>query len=400
MAGLQERLVAHGRLGSEVSVLNRVMNRVHERQSPSRPALATFASLWRWGLGVGAAAAAVVAAALFLNSPGGQAVAAEVMAKGVRAVERLTSVHLQCRVRTAPAENFAHLDPRQDFVTLELWKEFGPPNRWRVEKPGRVAVMDGHSTLLFLRPFNSALKIPQASQAAFDTGWLHALADIEGTLSQELTLARTEGWTMQLAREKDASGTPKAVVIIEAKSNLPDGDYLKNAFFNTADTRRVYRFDELTGRLESLQIYLHEPAGDALVLEVDRIEYNPDLTQGLFELALPDNVKWLNQPEARPADSKYISLAADQVARVFFEACGREDWEVVGDFWPLPIDDRFRSFLGGLKVLRIGEPFVSAASLAKFVPYEVELRNGTVKKHNLALKQHRQTGRWFVDGGL
>jgi len=313
---------------------------------------------------------------------------------------RLTGVHLQCRVRTAPADNFAHIDPQMDFVPVELWKEFSALPKWRVEKPGRVAVMDGQSTLLYLRAANAALKVPKPSGAAFDTSWLHELADIDGTLSAEVRLAQSKGSTLELRRETDASGATKAMVTLEAKSGLPDGDYLKNAFFNTADTRRVYRFDEQTGRLETLQVFLHAPAGDVLVVEVDRIEYNPSLDVGLFQLALPQNVGWIEEPKAAPDDPQYAAMTAEQAARAFFEACAREDWNEVAKCWPLPLDDRIKGFLGGLKILKLGDSFTSAASNARFVPYEIQLKDGAVKKHNLALKRTGQTGRWVVDGGL
>jgi len=46
-----------------------------------------------------------------------------------------------------------------------------------------------------------------------------------------------------------ADGRAKDIVTIEAKSGLPDNDYIKNSFVNTADTRRVYVFDNQSERL-------------------------------------------------------------------------------------------------------------------------------------------------------
>jgi len=399
LARLQQRLTTRGQVAAEVSLVGRVMGRIRDTQSESHTTMQTIKTLLRWGLGCGAAAGLVLAAVLLFSTKG-EALASEMMTKGAQAARRLTGVHLVCRVRTAPADNFAHIDPKMDFVPVELWKEFGALPKWRVEKPGRVAVMDGQSTLLYLRAANAALKVPKPSGAAFDTSWLHELADIDGTLSAEVRLAQSKGSTLELRRETDASGATKAIVTLEAKSGLPDGDYLKNAFFNTADTRRVYRFDEQTGRLEALQVFLHAPARDVLVVEVDRIEYNPSLDAGLFQLALPQNVGWIEEPKAAPDDPQYAAMTAEQAARAFFEACGREDWGEVAKFWPLPVDDQFKGFLGGLKVLKLGDSFTSAASNARFVPYELQLKGGTVKTHNLALKRTGQTGRWVVDGGL
>ena len=59
----------------------------------------------------------------------------------------------------------------------------------------------------------------------------------------------------------------------------------------------------------------------------------------------------------------------------------------------------------GLVVRSIGKAFTSKASKAskaskdQFVPYEVQLKDGTVKKWNLALRRNEKTAMWFVDGG-
>ena len=136
------------------------------------------------------------------------------------------------------------------------------------------------------------------------------------------------------------------------------------------------------------------------MVEVDRIEYNPSLDAGLFQLALPENVGWIEEPKAAPDDSQYAAMTAEQAARSFFEACGRQNWGEVAKFWPLPLDDRIKGALGGVKIVKLGESFTSAASDARFVPYEIQFKDGTVKKHNLALKRTGQTGRWVFDGGL
>jgi len=397
---LQLELAARGKAAAGVSVVNRVMSQIRASQQPApeeaeRHALGR-AGFWRWAMGFGAVAGAAILGTLLLTSPATKATAAEVMSRGVQAVRQLASVHLVCRVRTAPNDNFAQIDPKAAFVTVELWKEFGDPPKWRVEKPGRVAVVDGQSTLLYLKNANAALKVPRPSVAAFDTGWLHELADIEGTLASELRLKQVK---MNITRETDASGAVKALVTVEAKSGLPEGDYLKNVFFNTADTRRLYRFDDRTGKLEALRVYLCQPSGDVPILEVERIDYNAPIEAEVFQLALPANVNWIDPGKPQANGSGYTAATPEAAARAFFEACGREDWAVAAKFWPLPLDDRFKQFLGGMEIVNLGQSFTSAAGPAKFVPYEIRMKNGAIRKHNLALKQH-QGGSWFVDGGL
>ena len=420
MAELHQRLEAHGETASRVALGPAVMGRIRRQQAEAPSTVTALPGWLRWALGCGAATAAIALAVLLL-SPRTTANATEVMARGVKAAMRLTSVHLQCRVRSAPAENFLHISPKSDFTTVELWKEWEGQGRWRIEKPGRVVVMDGQSTVHFLRRFKSATKVPAVSGtmvptaqalsvagetlpegwAPFDTGWLHAIANIEHTLETELRRAQAKGWNMAVTRKTTPAGTVQAVVTIEASSGLPQGDYLHNKFFDTADTRRVYRFDDATGQLQGVQVFLRDTSGEVLVFEVTGIAYNEVFDAQLFQLDLPADVVWRgDSPQLSGDPARYVNLTPEQAARAFFEACAREDWAEVGAFWPLRLDDQLRSDLGGLKVVSIGESFTSAAYPGRFVPYEIEFKRGGRQKLNLALKQDPKSARWYVDGGL
>ncbi len=395
---LQQRLVARGQV--DVCVVEPVMQRIHRTQRERTSIMSKiFRSRWGFGLSAATGVAAVIALVVWA-SPRTQATAGDVMAHGARAAAKITSIHFRGQMRTAPQDNFAAIMPDHELVPIELWKEFTPELKWRVEKPGRVAVMDGQSTVLFIRSVNAAMKV-QASNSAFDTQWLHQMANLSDTLEAELRAIKAHGWAVTLGHRQGNDGRPKSAITIEAKSGLPDSDYLKNKFFMTADTRRSYVFDDKTELLESVEVYMHGPTGDRLILEIDAIEYNQPFSPGVFQLGLPADVAWHQEPSAQPADDKIAGMTAEQAARTFFEACSQQDWDQLAKFWPLAVNDQIKQHLGGLEIVSIGASFTSAASgTAQFVPYEIKLRNGQVKKWNLALKKDARTGRWFVDGGI
>ena len=403
IASLQQKLVARGQAAAEVSFVKQVMRRVlQKRNEPERETIMSTILKHRWGFGLGATATAAAAILItLLSTPKIQAAAAEVMTKGAQAVANLTSIHFRGQVRTTPQDNFSAIMPDQDFTTIELWKQFEPQLKWRVEKPGRIAVMDGQSTLLFIKP-DEAMKFPQPSSSAFDTQWLHEMANLNRALNDELSAIKAHGWPVMLTQEQGADGKPKSVVTIEAKSGLLAGDYLKNKFFGTADTRRVYVFDEQTELLDSVKIYVHADSGEKLVFELDQIDYNQPIDPAVFQLQLPTNVSWAGQMQILPDNEKYTAMTSEQAARALFEACGREDWTEAAKFFD-PLTAQEKEGLGGLQVISIGTHFTSAISLisgAQFVPYEIKLKNGEVKKFNLSLKRDGRTHRWFVDGGI
>ena len=402
ITSLQQRLVARGQAAAGVRIVESVMRQVRENKPPERETIMSKLLKHRWGFGLGVAGfAAVVALISILGTPKIQAAAAEVMTKGAQAMARLTSIHLRGQLRTPPNDNFSAINPDADFVTVELWKQFGPDAKWRVEKPGRVAVMDGQSTLLFVRP-DTAMKFPQASSSAFDTQWLHELANLNQALTDELSAIKAHGWPVTLAQKQGADGKSKSVVTVEARSGLLTGDYLKNKFFGTADTRRVYVFDDQTELLEAVKIYVHADAGEKLVFELAQIECNQPMDAGVFQLQLPANVQWAGQMQMLPDNAKYAAMTSEQAARALLDACGREDWTEAAKFFN-PLTASEKQYLGGLQVISVGTHFTSGISLIsepQFVPYEIKLKNGEVKKFNLSLKRDRQTQRWFVDGGI
>jgi hypothetical protein len=401
---LHQRLVASGRAAAEVRIAERVIKRVQSSNlEPGREGLMGKLFKHRWGLGfaAAAAAAAVVLSVFLLSTPKAQAMAIEVMSKGAQAAANLTSIHLRGQLRTAPTDNFSAIMPDQDFVPIELWKQFEPVGKWRVEKPGRVAVMDGQSTLLFIKP-DLARKIQKAASSAFDTQWLHEIANLSKTLNSELNAIKAHGWPVTLTKEQGADGKAKSVVTVEAKSGLGTGDYLKNKFFSTADTRRVYVFDDQTDLLESARIYVYSDSGEKLIFELNQIDYNQPISSGVFELQLPATVNWVGEMQVLPDNEGYAAMTSEQAARALFEACGREDWAEAAKFCN-PLTASIKQMLGGLQVISIGPHFTSVTSLiigAQFVPYEIKLKNGEIRKFNLALKRDERTHRWYVDGGI
>jgi hypothetical protein len=353
-------------------------------------------------LGIGGALAATVGLLVGLSAwlirPTGTVTAAEVLARGAEAVPGVSSVHLVAQMRTDPGDDFSSMNADGHLVRVEVWRQFGEQPKWRVEKPGRVAVMDGTSTIMLLRPA-TVVKGP-ASEAAFDAGWILELTKVQDLITYELRKALARGWDLHLAHEEKAAGEKKVVVTVEAKAGVPENDYLENKFFEGSNMRRVYRFDAKTQRLEELEAYLHRPGGDVLVLKVQQIEYDKTIEAAVFTLELPEFVREVEDPEVLPDNAKYEKLAPQQAARAFFEACANGDWEEVQKFEPMPLDDRIKGFLSGLEVVRLGEPFQSKAYSGWFIPYEIKLMDGTVIKHNLAMRKDNPAKRYVVDGGL
>ena len=325
--------------------------------------------------------------------------AAEVMAKGAEAASEVKSIHIRARMRTSPKGNLGDIDAKCEFVPVELWREFANVGRWRIEKPGRVIVMDGDTQTVFIKP-DYAARFGKPSPEYLERHWLHRVAAVQETIGDELRMALTKGWDLTLTHDKDKKGRDKATVVIEVRSGLKDGDWVKNKVIEESDTRRVYHFDGDSGRLEGLEIYLHGKGGDVLIFEITGIEYNQPIDPKLFELELPENVIFREEPQKLADNEKYAGMTPQEAAHGFFQACAQEDWDELRKFMTSRPSESFKEDLGGLTIVAIGEPFQSKGYAGWYVPYEIKFKSGRVQKHNLALRNDNPAKRYVVDGGI
>ena len=310
------------------------------------------------------------------------------------AAQRVDSIHIRGQMRTYPADNFGAIAADTPPVPVDLWKVFTPKMQWRVEKAGRVAVMDGQTTLLYLKGENLAVKLPQSSRDAFDSYWIHDLAEFSHSLTNELRTAQAKGWKTTTATLQ-TNGQELSVLTLEIPSGLPDGNNQKNHFLGTSDRREVYCYDDRTKHLVSAQIYLEIPAGETLVFESTAIEYNQAIDPARFHLDLPADVAWYQEPQKTTGPDPYAKMTADEAARAFFKACSQEDWTEAAKFYGAPVSDRLKTYLGGVRVLNLGQSYQSEPYPGRFVPYEIQLHPQTL---NVRVANTNATGRYVIMG--
>ena len=135
------------------------------------------------------------------------------------------------------------------------------------------------------------------------------------------------------------------------------------------------------------------------------------------ELSDADNANYQQQTGTTPAE----------VAQTFFGALARGDWAEAAKYCP-PGDnvEGFKKFYAGMEVISLGKPFKARISIAAllelqpnlrsqfkgmgnqkdfqgpqvYVPYEIRLKNGSIKKWQLAIRCDNPEHRWYFDGGM
>ena len=227
-------------------------------------------------------------------------------------------------------------------------------------------------------------------------------------ITQEMRSALAHGWDLKLTHETLPSGEKQLVVTVEPRPVLPEElgkekaaalAPFKNNFFEFADMRRVYRFDAKSQRLLGMEAYLHQPGGDVMVFEIKTIEYGQPIDPALFTLKVPDNVEWIDTGvEMLPDNEKYAAMTSPQAARAFLEACAKQNWSEAEKFVSGPIAKGIKESLGGLQIVSLGEPLQKKPGAVWLVPYEIKLKDGTVRKQDLPMRNDNPAKRYVVDG--
>jgi hypothetical protein len=124
---------------------------------------------------------------------------------------------------------------------------------------------------------------------------------------------------------------------------------------------------------------------------------NASIFSSTKELSSSENAKYANMTGMTP----------EQVAKSLLEAFGSEDWEKVATFFP-PGDslDDYKGY-GGLKIVSLGKPFKGRVIAWNnkeyagiYVPYEIRLKGGEIKKWQLCIRCDNPAKHWYFDGGM
>lgn len=350
-----------------------------------------------------AAAVVLVAVALsvsFLVKSTPTASAAEIFYQAAEAMNHLTSFHIQVQMRTPPNDNFNHIRLDRDFTTIDFWKQCTDDEwgKWRLESPGRIVVMDGRSSVMLMKNSNMVHEVEDLRPERY---WKECLVEVDKVMAREAQNASTRPAEFTSYREKNSDGREMILVSVEMQSRVPATDHLRNSYIENSDHLKIYRFNAETKLLEDAEIYVHDNGRDVLVFKLVQADYNADLDPSLFALELPADVIRTKALEVLPDNAKYEQMTPKEAAEAFFAACTKEDWdELVKYLGQTGVPQMMKDYLGGLEVVSLGEPFQSAGYAGWFVPYEIKLRFGQTKKHNLAIRNDNPAHRFQLDGGI
>ncbi len=141
-------------------------------------------------------------------------------------------------------------------------------------------------------------------------------------------------------------------------------------------------------------------------------DYNQPIDPEMFDLdnEVPADVQRVDRDQQkielnkgiRPDElEKYENMTPKEMTIVFFQACADEDWDELLKFMSdSEIRQETKDYYGGLEIISIGESFKTDEYHGWFVPYEVRLKSGSIKKWKLAVSNRNIVQRYMCDGGF
>lgn len=305
----------------------------------------------------------------------------------------LKSIYMRFKIRTLEGDNFEYIDTKENFVEHHIWKQYNEAGKWKIEKPGRTVLMDGKNMFLYIKDSQFGFKGPV--QSGF-VEWLKILLDPSLIMDAEKKFAEKNNAEYFIQEnEKLIILTVKAKALGEFKN-----DYALNSSVLESNNRRVYTFGKFTGLLRSMQVYIEKNKIETLVINIADIQYNKIISENVFAIELPKGSIWKDITEDEsPKSKEFANISSNEAAKIFFESCASENWEKAKKLFPF-IENDVKEFYGKLTIINIGKPFKSGLYSGEFVPYEIKLKSGIIKKWNIALRNDNKEKIWQVDGGI
>lgn len=336
-----------------------------------------------------AAASCAAAAVLCLILVPGRLSASDILTEAMESFRKTERVEMALEIRTTPLENFRYISLDADFVPhkVQLMRS-DSSMAWRVEKGGRVAAGQGGDTYIWLKNFNIGWHLSDTRPAEV-LGYVATLLSPERILEEELdNCIHSQGADYTVARNRSE-------IILTVKAGAK-GDftnpYMLNSSIEESEHLRRYVIDADTRRLKGASVRALCSGREVEILRITSIEYDAPL-DGI--LARPSSVRFVGT-----GPQGIMGLNATEAAMAFLSALESWNDEILGQAVELhSFSTLYREYLQGAVVDSVGYAFTSGDNENSYVPYRLLMSDGSVKRHNLAMRKVPGGG-WLVVGGL
>lgn len=341
---------------------------------------------WIWSV----SASCVAAVLLLVLLPTGVS-AKEILEEAIKSLTNSSGIKMTVEVRTRPTENFTYINLAEDFVVHDiLIAKSDSTISWRIDKGGRTALGNIDGVYNWVGQLNIGWRMDNTDPKEL-LGEMAILLSPEKILEYELQNCVNNSDAHYDVEKKNGE-------IILTVHYKPEGDfrnpYMLNASIAESENVRSYVIDADTKHLKAASVSVISGRKKTEVLKITNIVYgapNPNL------LRLPQGVRIIDVTYS--SLQGLTGLSATEAASAFLKALETWNVSIIENTVDPNIMNVYEQDLRGSVLVSVGKSFTSGNEGLTFVPYTLQLPNGTQKQHNLALQKNSQGG-WIVVGGL
>ena len=342
---------------------------------------------WTFG-GIGLSAVAAIL--IFVLIPSGMS-ATEVLAEAIKAIRGTEYIEMTVDIRTRPVENFGYIGINEDFVAHNIYiADSDSLLKWRIDKGERVATGNGSDIYVWLPSLKLGMHLSDVDNERV-LGYMATLLTPKKVLETELYNCTSGDGAEYMVNKK---GSEIILTVHAAPQGNFENPYLLNTSISESENIRRYVIDADTKRLKSATVSVVSRNREITVLDISAINYGrrkDDIC------CLADGIHYVE------TENQLVGLtgvSAEEAALIILNAFVNWDNSILDKVMPREVSDiAYKDKFSGSRLISIGRSFTSGTGHSIFVPYTLELRNGSIHRHNIAL-QETESGGWIVTGGL
>ena len=344
-------------------------------------------SAWVFG-GISLSAVAAILLIIFIPS---RLSAKQILSQAISALRNTGSIEMVAEIRTRPMENFRYIDLEENFIKHHIEIVHNDSIlQWRIDKGGRVALNMGHEIYTWIPDLGLGWRIENTDNENV-LGYLESLLNPCEILETELRNCQMNNGSKYKVTQN--GGDIILTVHTPAQGNF-ENPYSLNRSITESENIRKYIIDTKTNRLKKACVAVISGKKETQVLRVDSIIYG----DGIKNFVIPDvGVKFV---EIENQYGGLYGLSAEEAASTILNAF--ETWNekilhqvMLPEMWDTLHKEKFKES----KLVSIGTAFSSGIGSSVFVPYTLELSDGTIQRHNIILQKTDSRG-WIVAGGI
>lgn len=322
------------------------------------------------------------------------------LGQAIQCVQNVGSFRMDIYARTTPDENFAHFDPKADFVKINIrLMRQDDTVFYSVEKAGgRTVVCDGKNQYLF-------------SKGLFYKAGLDAniLEHFNNLLYPERLLATQKGAIELSGKNKVHRSENDTTITLTTESYEKNGDMqqlLESGSMGDCKVTVENVFSKNDGLLRSVKVFVEDNGAKTLLLYIDRISYNVMLGKQAIT-ALPDagNCGWkdvdftaeMAKGRLQSLQKESASQAAQRIVNAIISGDRSRAEEALYYY-----GNQYGALHDGMKGCAASDFVVrnDGNYAGVYVFYKLTKADGTSEKRHIALRNDNARRIWIADGGL